>query len=78
VAFRSGCSGCWATSCIEPNLGCVEGQDPIRLVEGEKIVNGRFEEFMPEEIKPVLEEHRKNSGGDTIFNDRKAYTQKQA
>lgn len=62
----------------EPNLGCVEGQDPIRLVEGANLANGRFEEFMPEEIRPVLEEHRKNSGGETVFNDRKAYDRKQA
>jgi ectoine hydroxylase-related dioxygenase (phytanoyl-CoA dioxygenase family) len=62
----------------EPNLGCVEGQDPIRLVEGDSIVNGRFEEFMPEGIKPVLEEHLRNSGGDQLFNDRKAYERKQA
>jgi len=62
----------------EPNLGCVEGQDPIRLVEGESIVNGRFEEFMPPEIKPVLEEHRRNSDAGKVFNDRNAYEQKRA
>jgi ectoine hydroxylase-related dioxygenase (phytanoyl-CoA dioxygenase family) len=62
----------------EPNLGCVEGQDPIRLVEGAHIANGRFEEFMPAEIQPVLEEHRKNSGAEAVFNDRKAYERKQA
>ena len=42
-------------------------------------MNGRFEEFMPSEIRPVLEEHRRNSdAAGTIFNDRKAYKQKQA
>jgi hypothetical protein len=57
----------------EPNVGCVEGQDPIRLLEGGCVVNGRFEEFMPSEIKPALEEHRRNSDAGQIFNDRKAY-----
>lgn len=42
----------------EPNLGCVEGQDPIRLLHEENIVNARFEEFLPEEVKPLLEAHR--------------------
>jgi ectoine hydroxylase-related dioxygenase (phytanoyl-CoA dioxygenase family) len=42
----------------QPNLGCVEGQDPIRLLRGDNILNARFEEFLPEEVKPLLEAHR--------------------
>jgi ectoine hydroxylase-related dioxygenase (phytanoyl-CoA dioxygenase family) len=56
----------------EPNMGCVEGQDPIRLVRGENIVNGEFKEFMPQEIRPMLKEHRDNIPTN-LFNDRKAY-----
>src|SRR5690606_23126053 len=43
----------------KPNLGCVEGQDPIRLLRYENIKNIGFEEFLPEEVRPLLEEHRK-------------------
>lgn len=43
----------------EPNLGCVEGQDPICLVEGKQIINGRFEEFIPQEVQGILAEYRK-------------------
>lgn len=43
----------------EPNLGCVEGQDPIRWLQGEDVVNARFQEYLPEEVRPLLEAHRK-------------------
>jgi ectoine hydroxylase-related dioxygenase (phytanoyl-CoA dioxygenase family) len=56
----------------EPNMGCVEGQDPIHLVQGKDIVNGRFEEFMPQEVKTMLREHREQVDS-KLFNDRKAY-----
>lgn len=42
----------------QPNVGCVEGQDPIRLLKGDDILNARFEEHLPEEVKPLLEAHR--------------------
>jgi hypothetical protein len=62
----------------EPNLGCVEGQDPIRLLTEDLVVNGEFQEFMPEEIKPVLREHRLNSGSDKLLNTREAYDRERA
>jgi ectoine hydroxylase-related dioxygenase (phytanoyl-CoA dioxygenase family) len=42
----------------EPNLGSLEGQDPIRLLTGDLAVNGHFREFLPEEVRPLLAEHR--------------------
>lgn len=42
----------------EPNLGSVEGQDPIGLLTGELAVNGHFREFLPAEVRPLLAEHR--------------------
>jgi ectoine hydroxylase-related dioxygenase (phytanoyl-CoA dioxygenase family) len=62
----------------EPNLGCVEGQDPMRLLTGDLVVNGEFREFMPEAIKPVLAQHRQGSDGEQVFNDRQAYERKTA
>lgn len=42
----------------EPNLGSLEGQDPIKLLTGELAINGHFSEFLPEEVRPLLAEHR--------------------
>lgn len=42
-----------------PNLGQLEGQDPIKLLSSTKITNQGFEEFMPEVVRPLLAEHRK-------------------
>ena len=42
----------------EPNLGCVEGEDPIRLLKDGRLLNPAFREFIPKEVQPVLEEHR--------------------
>ncbi|QQG36620.1 MAG: phytanoyl-CoA dioxygenase family protein [Micavibrio aeruginosavorus] len=42
-----------------PNLGCIEGHDPILLLQGENIKNRGFKEFLPEAVKPLLQEHRK-------------------
>jgi ectoine hydroxylase-related dioxygenase (phytanoyl-CoA dioxygenase family) len=42
----------------EPNLGSLEGQDPIGLLTGEFAVNGHFREFLPDEVKPMLAEYR--------------------
>lgn len=40
----------------EPNLGQFEGRDPIELLSDENITNRGFEEFLPEEVKPYLDE----------------------
>lgn len=42
----------------EPNLGQIEGRDPIELLQGKDIVNAGFEEFLPEELQPLLDEHK--------------------
>ena len=42
----------------EPDLGCVEGQDPIRMLKGGRFAPSAFREFIPKEVQPVLEEHR--------------------
>lgn len=42
----------------EPNLGSLEGQDPIGLLTGKLTINGPFREFLPEEVRPLLAEHR--------------------
>ena len=42
----------------EPNLGCVEGEDPIRLLKDERFAPSAFREFIPKEVQPMLEEHR--------------------
>jgi ectoine hydroxylase-related dioxygenase (phytanoyl-CoA dioxygenase family) len=42
----------------EPNLGSLEGQDPIGLLTGDLMMNGHFREFLPEEVRPLLAEHR--------------------
>lgn len=41
-----------------PNLGQVEGRDPIELLQGKNIVNSGFEEFLPSELQPLLEAHK--------------------
>lgn len=43
----------------KPNLGCVEGQDPILLLKQDAIGSEIFEEFLPDEVKPLLEEHQR-------------------
>ena len=42
----------------EPNLGSLEGQDPIKLLNGELKVDGAFQEFLPEEVRPLLADYR--------------------
>jgi hypothetical protein len=42
----------------EPNLGSLEGQDPIGFLTGELAVNGHFQEFLPEEVRPLLAQYR--------------------
>lgn len=41
-----------------PNLGCLEGQDPMACLEGNLQKNGQFEEFLPPEAKDLLDKHR--------------------
>ena len=45
----------------QPNLGQVEGNDPIELLNGNDIVNQEFKEFIPDDVKKILVEHRKSS-----------------
>jgi len=42
-----------------PNLGQIEGRDPIELLKYASITNKGFDEFLPEEVKPFLEEWKK-------------------
>lgn len=42
----------------EPNLGCVEGQDPLRLLKEGRAGSFPFQEFIPKEVQPMLEDHR--------------------
>ena len=43
----------------EPNLGCVDGQNPILLLSDSSGKNNyRFQEYIPEEFHPVLKDHR--------------------
>lgn len=45
----------------EPNLGCVEGQDPILLLQGKNIENAGFEEFLSAESRVLLREYREGT-----------------
>jgi len=42
----------------EPNVGCVDGQDPLLLLQGKDIASVGFKEFLPQEVESVLQEHR--------------------
>ena len=42
----------------QPNLGQVEGQDPIDILLDRDITNKEFKEFIPEDVLVLLEEHR--------------------
>jgi len=42
----------------EPNLGAVDGRDPIELLASNLECNKRFEEFIPDEVQHLLKEHR--------------------
>ena len=44
-----------------PNLGQVEGRDPIELLQGKDIINAGFEEFLPPELQPLLEQHKERT-----------------
>ena len=43
-----------------PNLGCVEGQDPIHLLRSGIKENDMFQEFLPEEAKELIREYKKH------------------
>ena len=43
----------------QPNLGQVEGRDPIELLHGKDIENKQFQEFISEEVQQILQEQRK-------------------
>jgi ectoine hydroxylase-related dioxygenase (phytanoyl-CoA dioxygenase family) len=42
----------------KPNLGSIEGQDPIRMLKEGQSGASPFQEFIPKEVQPLLEEHR--------------------
>lgn len=42
----------------KPNLGQVEGRDPIELLQNKEILNQRFEEFLQEEVYEAIAEHK--------------------
>jgi ectoine hydroxylase-related dioxygenase (phytanoyl-CoA dioxygenase family) len=42
----------------QPNLGCLEGRDPIDLLHGENLENSGFREFLPEEARRILADYR--------------------
>jgi ectoine hydroxylase-related dioxygenase (phytanoyl-CoA dioxygenase family) len=44
----------------EPNLGAVEGRDPLELMRLDHVGGQRFEEFLPEEVRPLLEEYHRS------------------
>lgn len=41
-----------------PNVGCVEGQDPILILQDKKIENTGFREFLPDHVQDTLQQHR--------------------
>ena len=43
----------------QPNLGQVEGRDPINLLQDKNIVDSGFEEFLPEAVKELLRDYKK-------------------
>ncbi|PCJ95221.1 MAG: hypothetical protein COA45_12290 [Zetaproteobacteria bacterium] len=44
----------------QPNLGQIEGRDPIEILQNKDIVNKEFREFIPNDVLKILEEHRKS------------------
>lgn len=46
----------------KPNLGQVDGRDPIELLRNNGIEKLAFEEFLPDAVRPLLHEHRKRIG----------------
>lgn len=43
----------------EPNLGALNGRDPIEILENHSFLDQRFEEFIPLEFQEPLREYRK-------------------
>ena len=44
----------------QPNLGQIEGRDPIEFLQGKDLSQLLFTEYLPDEIKPYIEEHKAN------------------
>ncbi|MBN8520329.1 MAG: phytanoyl-CoA dioxygenase family protein [Alphaproteobacteria bacterium] len=44
----------------KPNLGCVEGRDPIEILKDQRLPEGQFTEFLPDAVKPILKDFRQN------------------
>jgi ectoine hydroxylase-related dioxygenase (phytanoyl-CoA dioxygenase family) len=45
----------------EPNLGALEGRDPIESLRNGDLAGSRFEEFIPEEFQEPLAAHRRQA-----------------
>ncbi len=43
----------------KPNLGCVEGHDPLRRLRGACQQEEAFEEFLPDAVKPIIAAYRR-------------------
>lgn len=43
----------------EPNLGALDGRDPIEVLQDTNIADQVFEEFLPEEVQGLLSEYRR-------------------
>jgi ectoine hydroxylase-related dioxygenase (phytanoyl-CoA dioxygenase family) len=41
-----------------PNLGQVEGRDPIEILQDKNVSDSLFEEYLPPEVQPYLEKHK--------------------
>lgn len=44
----------------EPNLGALEGRDPIELLQGSGLAGRRFQEYIPAEFQEPLAEYRRS------------------
>lgn len=42
----------------QPNLGQLEGRDPIEFLQGKDLTNALFQEYLPPEVQPFIEEHK--------------------
>jgi len=43
-----------------PNLGSVEGRDPIELLQGNNLSHAQFEEFIPENAQEILRQYKES------------------
>ena len=45
----------------KPNLGCVEGHDPLCRLRGGCQQEEPFEEFLPDAVKPIIAAYRREA-----------------